>query len=92
MSTRLRLILAGVAVLVALAVVGPYAFIHFIEGDPPQKLTVSDAVSSGAGPTTTVAVPDSFDGTWTAAVGSQAGYRVKETSARARRLPGGPPR
>src|SRR5947209_8343835 len=76
--------LLGIPVaLLVLAVVGPYVYIHFIQSDPPPKLTLetsptassssgSDASSSAAAPTASV------DGTWTATSDSIVGYRVKE--------------
>jgi polyisoprenoid-binding protein YceI len=61
----------SVAVVIALAVGGPYVFIHFIEGQAPAALaeTRSTAVQPATG---TVA------GRWQVAQGSEAGYRVDE--------------
>src|SRR4051812_5706299 len=67
--------LLGIPVaLLVLAVVGPYVYIHFIQSDPPPKLTLepSPTASSSAAPTASV------DGTWTATSDSIVGYRVKE--------------
>jgi polyisoprenoid-binding protein YceI len=69
-----------VAVLVILAaVLGPYVYIHFIEGPAPAKLTLPKVA-----PTTVpdspqdTTVPASVDGTWNVGPGSTAGYRVQE--------------
>jgi polyisoprenoid-binding protein YceI len=72
---------AGVAVVVVLAaVLGPYIYIHFIEGPAPAKLelpTSSSTTSTSQG-TGTAPTSSSVDGTWNVGTGSQAGYRVQE--------------
>lgn len=76
------LLVAGVVLLVALAVGGPFLYIHVIEGNQPAALSLAD-VPSGT-PSTAggrVGVPGTIDGTWTVSSGSQAGYRVHETLA-----------
>jgi polyisoprenoid-binding protein YceI len=71
----------GVAVLAVLAgVLGPYVYIHFIEGPAPAKLelpTSSQSTTSNSSqePATT---SSSLEGTWNVASGSTAGYRVQE--------------
>jgi polyisoprenoid-binding protein YceI len=73
----LKRLVAAVAVLAVLAVGGTYVYLHFIQGDPPPKLTLeSDSSSTTAGGSSS----DSSDlsGTWTAGTGSQAGYRAQE--------------
>ena len=73
--------LVGIPVLILLvAVVAPYVYIHFIEGDPPKKLTfeTSDSTSSTKASTGTTTAT-SVDGTWTITSASQVGYRVPET-------------
>jgi polyisoprenoid-binding protein YceI len=71
-----KLVIAVVAVVV-LVVGGTYVYIHFIQDDAPEKLTLEADSSSttDAGSTST-----DFDatGTWTAGTGSTAGYRAKE--------------
>ncbi|MEV0401140.1 YceI family protein [Actinoallomurus sp. NPDC050550] len=67
-----RLLLIGVAVAVVLVVGGPFVYIHFFQDKAPAPLTVSASPQAATG----AAVP--ADGTWKAASGSQAGYRVKE--------------
>jgi polyisoprenoid-binding protein YceI len=83
----LRWIVAGVVVVVVfpvvLLVVGPYVFIHFIEGKAPAPLglksSASASPSSSAAGQATSAVP--VAGTWTIGSGSEVGYRVKEVLA-----------
>ncbi|MEA3055498.1 MAG: hypothetical protein QOD30_930 [Actinomycetota bacterium] len=77
--TKLRWALAAVAAVAVLAVAGPFIYIHWIEGDPPARLSLDDATTSTS--TTAAAAGTTrsgIDGTWTVATGSQAGYRVKE--------------
>ena len=82
------LIGAAVAVLV-LVTVGPFVYIHFIEGSPKPKLSLdsittttavpaaaTSAAANASGGATTASA--GIDGTWHVADGSQAGYRVKE--------------
>jgi polyisoprenoid-binding protein YceI len=75
----IRWIAIGAAVVVALAVAGPFIYIHLIEGTPPPKLSLpkqanssSTAADSATGPT------GSLDGTWNVGPGSVTGYRVQE--------------
>src|SRR5580693_8687100 len=78
---RLIVVVASVVVVIVLAaVVGPYVYIHFIEGPAPAKLelprsSVTTTMSEGSGPTPS---SSSLDGTWNVGSGSQAGYRVQE--------------
>ncbi|MCU1351246.1 MAG: YceI family protein [Acidimicrobiales bacterium] len=82
---RWQLVLAGAVVVVLLVVVGgPDVYIHFIEGKPPAKLSLSSngATASDAPGTSRPSsgpIPTTADGTWQATSASQAGYRVKET-------------
>ena len=79
-NKRRRLVVAvvGVVVVVALAAtLGPYIYIHFIEGPAPAKLelpTSSATTSTSRG----TAANSSTDGNWNVGTGSQAGYRVQE--------------
>jgi polyisoprenoid-binding protein YceI len=82
---RRRLIVAVVsvvAVIVLAAVLGPYIYIHFIEGPAPAKLELpssSAPTTTSKGPATTPSSSSSsLDGTWNVGSGSQAGYRVQE--------------
>ena len=82
----------GVALVVLLVVGGPFVYIHFIQADPPAKLTFENADANAKSTTTTAggsssaaaaapssgATTGSVDGTWAATSASAAGYRVKE--------------
>src|SRR4051794_2406280 len=76
--SKLRWVIAAVAAVVVLAVAGPFVYIHFIEGDPPERLSLEDATTattaSGSNPT----LREGIDGAWQVHGGSQAGYRVSE--------------
>jgi polyisoprenoid-binding protein YceI len=74
----LRWVIGGVVVALILFVGGPFVYIHFIEGDAPAKLSLSDTTtpSTVAGATGTTAAP--LAGTWKVGSGSTAGYRAKE--------------
>ena len=71
----------GVAVLaVLLGFLGPYVYIHFIEGPAPARLelpgsSVSTTSTPAQGSDTTSSSPE---GTWNVGSGSTAGYRVRE--------------
>lgn len=68
------MVVAVVVVLGALAVIGPFVYIRFIEGPPPKRLTLSSS-----GTTTTVLANAPVGGAWKATSdGTQAGYRAKE--------------
>src|ERR1700733_5111183 len=82
-ARRRRRLIVGVvclAVLVLLvALLGPYVYIHFIEGPAPAKLELPKSLprktpSSSQGSATS----SSVDGTWNVGTGSTAGYRVQE--------------
>ena len=65
----------GVIGLVVVAVIaGPFVYIHFIEDDPPPRLTLTQPSGSSIAGITRVALA----GTWQVGSGSTAGYRVKE--------------
>ena len=82
----LRWVIGGVVVALLLFVGGPFVYIHFIEGDAPDKLSLSDVTtpSTAAGTTVAGATGNNANGaplagTWKVAdAGSTAGYRVKE--------------
>jgi polyisoprenoid-binding protein YceI len=79
-ARRWRWLAIGAAVVAVLAVGGPFAYIHLVEGDTPKPLAVTSSspgaqASGSTGPTGSAA---GIDGTWKAASGSQAGYRVDE--------------
>lgn len=83
-TKRQRRVIFGVigvaAVAVVVAFLGPYVYIHFIEGPAPSKLelpkTPTTTSSSTAGSATSTT--STLDGTWNVGVGSIAGYRVQE--------------
>jgi polyisoprenoid-binding protein YceI len=73
-----------VAAVLLVTVVGPFVYIHFVEGKPPAPLSLASGSSttSTARPavaTAGAAAPSGVDGTWNVSSGSTAGYRVKET-------------
>src|ERR1700722_2967616 len=80
---RRRLILGAigaVVLIVLVAFLAPYIYIHFIEGPAPAKLelpksSTSTTVSNEKG---SASASSSLDGTWNVGSGSQAGYRVQE--------------
>ncbi len=73
--------MGGIAVVVVLAVAGPFVYIHLIEGPAPSKLTLpGGGASTGttAAGTSATSATDSVDGTWAVGPGSVVGYRVQE--------------
>ena len=70
----------SVAVVVVLAaVLGPYIYIHFIEGPAPAKLELPKTSATSTTSKGSASSPSSsLDGTWNVGSGSQAGYRVQE--------------
>lgn len=91
-KNRRRLVAAvvgAVVVIVLAAVLGPYIYIHFIEGPAPAKLELpkssgttttskGSATGSSSSSSSSTSSPSSLDGTWNVGSGSQAGYRVQE--------------
>ena len=86
MRKRWKWLVGGIALLVVLAVAGPFVYIHFIEGPAPAKLalptspTTTTARPSG-GSTTSLALSSAssdVNGTYHVGSGSEAGYRVSE--------------
>jgi len=81
--SRRRLVwwIGGPVVFIAvLAVLGPYIYIHFIEGPAPTKLALPTTHTSTSVPGATHSAASSsvVSGTWNVGPGSQAGYRVQE--------------
>jgi polyisoprenoid-binding protein YceI len=81
--SRRRLVwwIGGPVVFIAvLAVVGPFIYIHFIEGRAPTKLALPTTRTSTSvpGATNSVASSSVVSGTWNVGPGSQTGYRVQE--------------
>jgi polyisoprenoid-binding protein YceI len=65
-----------VALVLCVTVIGPFVFLHFIEGPAPQPLSIHTAhhgASSSPAPSAAIA-----GGTYTVAAGSEAEYRVAE--------------
>ena len=76
---RPRTWIIAVPVLVLLvAVVGPFVYINFIEGDPPERLTLDDGATTTTGATQPSDTVTTIAGTWSVGTGSRAGYRVDE--------------
>jgi polyisoprenoid-binding protein YceI len=78
---RRKLILgvAGVALVVLLAaLLGPYVYIHFIEGPAPAKLELPKSSATTVPGSSQASSSASIDGTWNVGSGSVAGYRVQE--------------
>jgi polyisoprenoid-binding protein YceI len=78
----LRWLVGAIAVVVVLAVAGPFIYIHLIEGPAPAKLTLPGATRTGKGTSTTVVGSATnartIAGTWKVGPGSIVGYRVQE--------------
>jgi polyisoprenoid-binding protein YceI len=80
MSGRTRTILiAVVAVVLLVTVVGPFVYINVIEDDPADPLSLDDlsTTTTEEGSSTTSSATG-IEGTWTVADGSIVGYRIKE--------------
>ena len=82
---RLKWIIVLPVAALLLALGGAWTYINVLQDDAPARLTLEGNVSENVPATTattsagaTATAPASFDGTWLAAGGSQAGYRVKE--------------
>ena len=73
-----RWVVAGVAVVVVVAVGGPFVFIHFIEGPAPAKLSLPKNGGGTRSATAAGAGWASVAGTWKVGPGSTVGYRVQE--------------
>jgi polyisoprenoid-binding protein YceI len=79
----LKWVIGGVVVALVLVVGGPFVYIHFIEGNPPPKLSLSTTTTptTTAGTGTSTGTTDTsapLAGTWKIGAGSTAGYRVQE--------------
>jgi len=82
---RLKWIIALPIAALLLALGGTWTYINVIQGDAPARLTLEGNIADNVPATTATTAagaaataPASFDGTWVAAGGSQAGYRVNE--------------
>ncbi len=81
----LRWLIAGIIVVVVLAVGGPFLYIHFFNGSTPAALKLPTASSSGSASsspggtaTASTAGSGSLAGTYSVGSGSVVGYRVNE--------------
>ena len=72
----LRWLIGGIVVLAALAVAGPFLYIHFFNGSTPAALTLSP--SGGSASAGSSASSAAMAGSWTVGSGSVVGYRVNE--------------
>src|SRR6185503_934637 len=82
------LIIAGVVIVVAVAIGGFYVYDQVLRGDNVAALSLPSAAPSAAASTGTAVTSvgsggsnGDVAGTWTVATGSQAGYRVTEQLA-----------
>jgi len=71
-------VLGAAAVVLVLAVAGPFVYIHFVEGAAPAPLSLNTSASPGATGSGQDTADTPLAGTWTVATGSRAGYRVNE--------------
>jgi polyisoprenoid-binding protein YceI len=75
-------IVGAIAVVVVLAVGGPFVYIHVIEGPAPSKLALPGSTSGSSGSSGSAgsagATSASVSGTWRVGPGSVVGYRVQE--------------
>ncbi len=78
-------VVGAVVVIAALAVGGPFIYVHFVAAKAPAPFSVStktpgaqSAQPAASTSATAPAASTSVAGTWTVAGGSQAGYRVNE--------------
>jgi polyisoprenoid-binding protein YceI len=80
----LRWLIGAVVVVAALAVAGPFVYIHFFSGSTPAALSLSPSAGSSPGsapagsPSSGPAGSRTVSGTWTVGSGSAVGYRVNE--------------
>jgi len=82
---RLKWFIALPVAAVILVMAGTWAYINVLSDDAPAPLTLGGTVTDNIPATTATTaagaateIPASFDGTWIATSGSQAGYRVNE--------------
>src|SRR5207249_11357388 len=68
----LPIFLGAVIAVAVLVFGGTYVYIHFIEGDAPERLTFSSTSTTAAAST------DPLAGTWRPTSSSRVGYRVKK--------------
>ena len=73
-------VIGAVVVIVLVAFLGPYVYIHFIEGPAPAKLQLPKSSTATTSSTSrgSSSASSSLVGTWNVGAGSMAGYRVQE--------------
>ena len=71
-----RWLIGAVVVALLIVVGGPFVYFHFIQSDPPPKLSIDTVPTPTTAPGTARAA---LAGKWRGASGSLARYRVKET-------------
>jgi polyisoprenoid-binding protein YceI len=71
-----RWVVGGVVVVLLIVVGGPFVYFHFIQSDPPPKLSLDTTPVPSTTPGVTRAP---LAGTWKIGTGSLVRYRVKET-------------
>jgi len=80
MLHRHRWLVAALAVVLLVTVVGPFVYINLLKDDAPDRLTLDDVTTTTTTDgSATPAAPDGIDGVWTVTEGSTVGYRVRET-------------
>lgn len=72
------IVLAAVVVVAAIAVIGPFVYIHFIEGPAPSKLELPKANRTTSTTAGTGGSAPTVSGVWNVGARSVAGYRVSE--------------
>lgn len=82
MKRWMKWAIAVVVVAVLGVVGGPFVYINFIKGDPPERFALDEAPPDGvdpaATPPTTAGGVAPVDGAWLIGAGSEVGYRVVE--------------
>jgi polyisoprenoid-binding protein YceI len=73
-----RWIIGAVVVLAALAVGGPFLYIHFFSSAPAALSLPASSATATSSSSGTAAANSSVAGTWRAGAGSVVGYRVNE--------------
>ena len=80
MSRRRAIVIALIATVLLVTVVGPYVYINLIKDDPAEELSLDDVsttTTEADGSTTTAEA--AVGGTWVVGDGSEVGYRIQET-------------
>jgi polyisoprenoid-binding protein YceI len=79
MSRGARTILvASIAAVLLVTVVGPFVYLNFIKDDPPERLSFDDISTTTSVGSSASGVDGGIEGAWTVADGSIVGYRIDE--------------